>query len=242
MTESPWWYRMRGGIFGLIYFAGFFVGSLIWSPAREYEPFFLWGGAYLGTSGTEIVLGVAVVCTLLCFALRAWGSAYLNADVVWNANAVTDALIVQGPFRYTRSPLYLGNIFMAIGIGALATPCGFGIIVVGSIAFVWLLVQYETGMLRVRYGPLVDAYVRAVPPLLPRPTPASLADSGHVTPSLIQGLRSEIFTACIFVGMAALFFLGMRAFPEIWALWILGWIAQHLVTSRLPANATPPEP
>lgn len=236
--QSPWWYRTRGLIFGIIYLLGFAAGPALWqlSGRSPFESTVRWVGN--GDPRAEaLVLGGAVLSCFICWALRAWGSAYLNADVVWNADAVTEALIVQGPFRYTRSPLYLGNIFMALGVGALATPYGFAIIVLGSIAFILQLVAYETAGLRARYGSLVDDYVRAVPALLWRLTPCSLKDSGGVVPSVAQGLRSEIFTACVFVAMLIVAVFGGRAFPLFAGLLAVGWVAQHLVTSR-PSSAS----
>ena len=237
-AQSPWWYRLRGLVFGVIYGCGFFFGPLIWGLAgKPFESTPAWLAAIAGAQAGSAVFAAAVLCTFVCWALRAWGSAYLNADVVWKADAVTDALIVQGPFRYTRSPLYLGNIFMAAGVGALTTPCGLGIIVLGSIAFILMLVRYETHELRMRYGRLVDAYVQSVPALFWRLTPMTLEDSGRVVPSLAQGLRSEIFTACVFVAMLALWIFGNRAFPVFTVLLIGGWIAQFFATNRLEARA-----
>lgn len=234
IAQSPWWYRLRGLMFGLIYGSGFFFGPLIWGlTGRRFESTPAWVASIMGARAGSAIFAAAVICTFLCFALRAWGSAYLNADVVWKADAVTDALIVQGPFRYTRSPLYLGNIFMALGVGALTTPCGLGIIVLGSTAFILMLVGYETHELRARYGRMVDAYVRSVPALLWRLTPMTLEDSGRVEPSLAQGLRSEIFTACVFVAMFALWVFGNRAYPLFTVLLIGGWIAQFFATNRL---------
>ncbi|MEO9171040.1 MAG: hypothetical protein ABI282_06375 [Candidatus Baltobacteraceae bacterium] len=239
--RSPWWYQLRGLIFGIVYLVGFVAGPALWSLAgRPYASTASWAGSAFGTQGESAAFGVAVLCTLICWVLRTWGSAYLNADVVWNANAITDALIVQGPFRHTRSPLYLGNMFMALGVGALATPCGFGIIVLGSAAFILLLVRYETEGLQARYGSVVTAYVKSVPALLWRITPVTLQDSGHVAPSLAQGLRSEIFTGCVFLAMLTLWVFGNRAFPAFGALLAAGWIAQHLTTTRLPSGVTPP--
>ncbi|MDQ2866128.1 MAG: hypothetical protein M3R51_07850 [Candidatus Eremiobacteraeota bacterium] len=240
--QSPWWYRTRGLIFGLIYMLGFSLGSAMWSMnGRPYESTALWIGTALRMQGAAPLLGIAAACTFLCWALRAWGSAYLHADVVWNADAVTNALVVQGPFRHTRSPLYLGNVFMAVGIGALATPWGFAIIVLGSIAFILRLVRYETQELRAHYGALVDAYVKSVPALLWRISAMTLQGSGHITPSLAQGLRSEIFTACVFAGMTALALFGNRAYPAFTVLLLGGWIAQHLATTRLPYSISPPK-
>lgn len=222
---------MRGMVFGVVYIVGFLGGAgLSRLAGHMYEPSFAVIGSRLGTNGPKVMLGIAAVFMIACWGLRAWGSAYLNADVVWNPDALTDALIVEGPFRYTRSPLYLGNMCMAIGIGALATPAGLAIIVLGSLAFVLVLVQYETRELLSRHGALIKRYVARVPPLLPRLRPLRMMGSSPAAPSLAQGLRSEIFTAALGAGMILLFIFGMGALRECTVLWIAAWVAQQAAT------------
>ncbi len=228
--HSPAWYRLRGLVFGVIYIVGFIGGWALWSRlGKPHET-------------SQLAIAAGAFLTFCCFALRAWGSAYLHADVVWNPDALSDELIVEGPFRFTRSPLYLGNTFMALGIGLLAAPPGYAFIVVATLWFVFMLVRYETAQLHARFGPLVDDYVAAVPALFPRLTPANVVGTARVKPSLAQGLRSEIFTASLTVATIVLAIFGRGAMPVFMTLWISGWIAQHIATWNRVPNASPPEP
>ena len=230
LERSPLWFRLRGLIFALIFVAGFAGGWIATSISGK--PY------HVSRLGLEIATGLM----FLCWLLRTWGSAYLHADVVWNPNASAQSLIVKGPFRYTRSPLYLGNLCMALGIGLFASPVGFAIIVVGTLLFALMLAHYETDDLRKKFGPLVDAYVATVPALLPRLTPARVEGTSHAVPSLVQGIRSEIFTGALTVGMIVLCVFGERGVPVFTVLWVGGWIAQQILTWNRVPNATPPEP
>jgi protein-S-isoprenylcysteine O-methyltransferase Ste14 len=44
----------------------------------------------------------------------------------------SEALVADGPFRYTRNPLYLANLPMAAGIGVLASRSGFIFLVLAN--------------------------------------------------------------------------------------------------------------
>jgi protein-S-isoprenylcysteine O-methyltransferase Ste14 len=231
--SSPWWYQQRGIVLGLIYFIGFFFGSLFWAlRGAPYVPFYLWAGAMLGPHGPMILLWVATLFVIACWVVRAWGSSYLSAAVVWNPDARTDALLVDGPFRYVRNPLYLGNLFMAIGIGALAPPCGFGLVLLGNAFFLHVLAEYESRGLRAQYGDIYNAYARAVPALVPRLSPARIESSVPGTPSLRQGLRAEIFSAAMVIGMLYILADGRYRLPVFTFLYAAGWTLQRLANRR----------
>ncbi len=38
-------------------------------------------------------------------------------------------MVIDGPFRFTRNPLYIGNVSLAAGIGVVATPFGWLLLV-----------------------------------------------------------------------------------------------------------------
>jgi protein-S-isoprenylcysteine O-methyltransferase Ste14 len=195
---SPWWYRGRFFTIGAVYFLGFFCGNLVtaiagWPLPAAAEQW----GAHLGPNGPHVLYGLAFLFAVVAWALRTWGGAYLRPDVVWKADAVGDRLLVDGPFRYVRNPLYLGNIFLALAAGMLAPPLGFAIVLVGNVIVSLALAGVESRLLRARYGAAYDAYAAAVPALLPRLSPAHVEGSVRGTPSLALGLRSEIFSAVI---------------------------------------------
>lgn len=188
---SPWWYQRRSAVFALIYFAGF-LGGWLATGAHRYLPTF---------SGNAWLLALAIAFTIACLAIRAWGSSYLTAATVWNANAKTDRLIIAGPFRYTRNPLYLGNALLAIGFGLLAPLPGAVFIVVANALFIAALIRYEERLMTRRYGDAFRAYSAKVPSLFPRLIPA--ASESTLQPSVAQGILSEIFTAAIAAGLFA---------------------------------------
>jgi protein-S-isoprenylcysteine O-methyltransferase Ste14 len=83
--------------------------------------------------------------------------------------APTERLVVGGPYRHVRNPMYLAVAATIVGQALLfgrpvllAYVAAFGAVV---FCFVRL---YEEPTLRDRYGPSYDAYCRAVPGWLPR--------------------------------------------------------------------------
>jgi protein-S-isoprenylcysteine O-methyltransferase Ste14 len=236
--RSPWWYRQRGLVLAAVYVLGFFGGSLLWSlGGRQDESLAVWTGAQLGSFGPDLVLASGTLLAIMAWAIRVWGASYLSARVVWNPDARTNALLVDGPFRYLRNPLYLGNALLALGIGTLASPYGFAILIIGHAFALPMLIRFEERGLRERYGAAYDAYARAVPAFIPRLTPAHVRGSVTGTPSLAQGLRAEILSAALAIGMLEVWFAGSYGGKIFIALWIGGWLAQRLVTQPLNESA-----
>lgn len=229
MTPSPWWYRRRDLVLGLIYAVSIYAGWGLWwvVTRRPYEWSFVILGKYLGPHGAWWLLGTSALLAIACFLLRAWGSSYLSARVVWSPNARTDQLLIAGPFRFTRNPLYLGNLLLAFAVGPIGTPPAFAMIVIGNVVFLWMLIHFEETGLRKRYGAAFDECCKKVPVLLPRITP--VAQRGDVRPSLLQGLRAEIFTGAIALGMIAILIWQNRGLPIFLILWIGGWIVQTIL-------------
>ena len=236
MTRSPLWYRRRDAVFGIIYGIGFGVGANV-SVAMygTYRSLLDRIAAHFGTAGFLSALAVMLALTAACFALRVWGSSYLQARRVWNDDSLTDALVIAGPFRFTRNPLYLGNVLMAISIGAFAPLWGWVAIVVLTIAFVIALIHWEERGLRERYGERFAAYCANVPMLVPGFRHA--AASAPVSPSLQEGLRGEVFVGCVFLGeIVALIQRGTQGLIVFAALFIAGMILQRVLTSGSPAG------
>lgn len=198
--NSPVWYRARGTVFALIYACGFGIGYAV-------------AGGSAPPAFRSPAAAAAALALMLCgIGLRVWGSSYLRADTVWSPDLRNDAFVVDGPFRYTRNPLYLGNLLMAVGFGLLAPLPGWIFIVAASTLFVLALVRVEEFGMRFRYGAAFDAYVRSVPALFPRLTPAARRE--RLVPSLHQGITAEIFSAAFFLGMLAVLL------TPAWGWWI----------------------
>jgi protein-S-isoprenylcysteine O-methyltransferase Ste14 len=204
VTRSPWWYRYRAFVFAALYSGGFFFGALL-SEMFDLDgaPVAVQVGRAVGDGGYRWFLAAACALTIGCWALRVWGSAYLRPAVVWNPDALDDRLIVAGPFRYVRNPLYLGNVLLALAMALFATPIGAALVLIGNAVILAGLIRVEQGLLRARYGAPFDDYVRAVPALLPRITPYEGETQAAVAPSYRLGLRSELFSAGFVIGTAA---------------------------------------
>jgi len=191
IMESPWWYRKRALVFGAIYLAGFWAAAFYDAMSgREYA-----------SAAHELHADAAVVVLMVaCWALRIWGSSYLLSGTVWSPNSRTDSFVTAGPFAYSRNPLYLGNVLMALGVGMLAPAPGWLLINVLNMAFIVLLIRWEERGMRSRYGERFADYCACVPQLFPRLTPG-VHSAGDA--SLREGLRAEIFTGTILAGAIA---------------------------------------
>jgi protein-S-isoprenylcysteine O-methyltransferase Ste14 len=230
---SPWWYRRRDIIIFAIYVAGFLGGDMLWrATGASYVETGQWLASFLGARWLEPIFTLATLAMIGCFAIRTWGASYLSASVVWNPDARTDALLVDGPFRFLRNPLYLGNVLMAFGFGMLATPYGFAIIGIGHAIFLPMLAGYEAKGLREKYGAVYTAYARAVPAILPRLTPAHVAGSTTGTPSLAQGFKAEIFSGACAVAMILLVTVRWDKMHWIFLALVVGGFAVQRLTVR----------
>lgn len=197
--RSPLWYRARGPVFAVIYALGFTIGyTFSHAPAPAFTH--------------SWIAAVAALLMLCGLAMRVWGSSYLRAQTVWSPDARNDAFVIDGPFRYTRNPLYLGNVVMAAGFGLLAPLPGWIFIAAACTFFVLALIRWEELAMRMRYAGAYEAYVRSVPVLFPRLVPAARRES--IVPSLYQGVTAEVFSAAFFCGMLAVLL------APLWGWWI----------------------
>lgn len=223
---SPLWYRARGTIFAFIFLIGFIVPASAGAVMHvHYVPAFAAVGGQWGKAGVDAAMAVALALMIACYGLRVWGSSYLNAQTVWDLDARTDALVTDGPFRYTRNPLYLGNVLMAIGFGALAPLWGWIFIVAASTAYVFALIGWEEFAMRLHYGKAFERYAQSVPALLPRLSPAPV--QAKARPSLRQGFLAEVFSASLFIGMIAVLFSAAYGWWIFLACFIAGSLAQR---------------
>lgn len=73
-----------------------------------------------------------------------------------------DKLVTQGPFRYTRNPMYLGLTLVLVGVGMLLGNLSslLGVLLFVVVADRWYI-RWEERMLRKKFGPAFDAYCAA---------------------------------------------------------------------------------
>lgn len=103
-------------------------------------------------------LRIGLPVALAGLTLRAWAAGCL---------AKNQRLAVGGPYAYTRNPLYLGTLIVAVGLAIAAQSIGFGILFTAVFLLVYLpVIQNEQQHLHSLF-PDYAAYARRVPMLAP---------------------------------------------------------------------------
>jgi protein-S-isoprenylcysteine O-methyltransferase Ste14 len=139
----------------------------------------------------RLVFAAAALIAVLASAIRTWGTAYLRPEVVVSMRLQTSRLVADGPYRFVRNPLYLGNIMIAFAMGLMASCLGLAVLVIGNTIFVYRLMLREEAELEAIRGDTYRAYCAAVPRLIPAPYPRVSAGGG--VPDFWAGLLGELF-------------------------------------------------
>ena len=203
MQASLFEFRNRWWIIFTIFGVAFFIYFL--DPVNAGGAITDWIAKHRGVTASDnayrVTFAVGALLVAIAALLRTWGTSYLQADVMRDSEVHTERLVADGPYRYVRNPLYLGNIFMAAGVGLMASRLGFLILFFGMTIFVLrLLLREEAELLRDQgesYRRYCDAVPRLLPSLSPRVPPA-----GHA-PHWGQGVRTELMYWLIAVAIAA---------------------------------------
>jgi protein-S-isoprenylcysteine O-methyltransferase Ste14 len=134
-----------------------------------------------------VVVWLGVIA--LSEALRIWAVGYAGSATRTRGDVVPD-LVVAGPYRWVRNPLYIANIAMYTAMGLV-----FGFVWLTLFIFIFsvvqyvLIVAYEEQTLRSTFGPAYEAFTATVPRWLPKlgsPAPGT----AHRF-NLFKALRSE---------------------------------------------------
>ena len=157
-----------GGVFGLL---GYYLGNVLGIPNRFQMPLALRG------------MGVAVLGFGL--AMMVWISRYRKpVDILVSTyvtmcknirrtspaekSARTEPLILQGPQRYVRNPMYFAVVLLLLGWW-LALDCTW-ILFVAFFFYLWfnlVVIRFEEQELKALYGEEYEAYLKAVPRFFP---------------------------------------------------------------------------
>ncbi len=109
--------------------------------------------------------------------LRAYAAGYVRKNA---------ELTQTGPYAYTRNPLYLGSMLVAVGFTAASRQWGLVLLFLVLFLFIYVpVIRSEEAFLRTHFADF-DAYAARVPRLLPRFTaalPASAAAEESSTAS-----------------------------------------------------------
>jgi protein-S-isoprenylcysteine O-methyltransferase Ste14 len=241
MKATLFEFRHRYWVIFSIFFLAF--SSYFVDPVNSTEALAHWGATHLGiplTNNTlRSILAFGALLVAIAAFLRTWGTSYLQAEVMRDSRVHTEKLLADGPYRYVRNPLYLGNIFMAIGVGLMASRMGFLILSLGMTVFiVRLLLREESDLLRDQGEPY-RRYCAAVPRLLPSLTPRvpSAGNDAHWG----QGFRAELMYWLMVLAMAA--FAATLNIKLFWAIFSLAvaasWLLHSVPGPKSKAGAAP---
>lgn len=186
-------FRCRFWIFAAIYWAGFSAyafdhknaGHMIAQSLADLR------GAAHSTLDHRVVFAVAALLAVLASSIRTWATAYLKPEVMVSMGFQTSRLVADGPYRYMRNPLYLGNILFAVGMGLMASRFGFAFLVICNTVFVCRLILREEVELEAAQGNSYRAYRAMVPRFLPSLYPR--VPSARRVPDYTGGFLGELF-------------------------------------------------
>lgn len=141
-------------------------GLVIWHPLHPDLQKRLWP-----SSGEWVGVGLAIETAGL--ALAVWARQTLGKN--WTGRITTGGsqeLVVRGPYRFVRHPIYSGLLFAVLGtatvVGKPRAFLGFALMLVG----VLIKLRREEAALRQHFGSLYEAYAERVSALIPAPPKA----------------------------------------------------------------------
>ncbi|MBC8344804.1 MAG: isoprenylcysteine carboxylmethyltransferase family protein [Candidatus Marinimicrobia bacterium] len=138
-------------------------------------------------------LSIGIPLLLMGELIRIWAVSYAGGETR-TRNVGAPALCSSGPFAFVRNPLYLGNMFMYIGIVFIAGSANVWLMV--ATTFLFFLVQYsliislEEETLESLFEQEYDEYKDNVPAIFPRISPWDTCDKRKPT-SVTKTLKTE---------------------------------------------------
>jgi protein-S-isoprenylcysteine O-methyltransferase Ste14 len=213
-------FRNRAAIFGVIYGVTF---SMLWF---DHVPIGGLAGEWLAArvgwsenAGAHAVFALTAATMVLGGLIRTWGSSFLGMQTVHDKAVHVEALHADGPYRFVRNPLYLGNVVMTLGMGLLAPRYAYPVQVVLIILFIYRLIGREEAELAASQGEPYLKFQRAVPRMFPALTPR-IPSSGR-RPDWKMGWATEAWFWSFTAGMIGFavslqigwFFAGLVAAP-----------------------------
>ncbi len=140
---------------------------------------------------------IGFVISLIGESFRLWGVSVAGSETRTTGGVGGSFLVVTGAFAYVRNPLYLGNIFLYLGIGIMSMAL-FPYLQI--IALIFFYIQYkfiideEEKYLEKTFGKQYDDYRNKVPRLIPRLTPYKNPGIEQPEYKIGKGLKSETRT------------------------------------------------
>lgn len=158
-----------------------------WGVIALYVGFVAWKWP-LSPRLRDVLAALPIV--LVGVAFRVWARCYFTRGSD-TRRIQAHRLIVFGPYRRVRNPLYVGNVAIAVGLAlALTDPIGAAVLLAALLLFYTGVIRSEEAVLERTYGESYLAFKRRVPRWLPALVPAP-ADPDAPPAQVAHALRKE---------------------------------------------------
>jgi protein-S-isoprenylcysteine O-methyltransferase Ste14 len=124
----------------------------------------------IAASGLRIALEIAgLAAYVVGFALMAWGLVSLGSSYQLGGSAprAGDALVVSGPYRLVRHPMYTAALSIALGLALVTQSAACLAVFCTYLVLIFLLIPAEEEGLRRAYGERYFGYQRETGRLIP---------------------------------------------------------------------------
>jgi protein-S-isoprenylcysteine O-methyltransferase Ste14 len=192
-AATEWEFRSRFWTIWLSYWIGFLLYAVDHRPLALslVLRFFPAANDAQAIHLVKCIFAVGTALVVIAAGIRSWAEAYLHSSIVHDAALHGEQLVADGPYRHLRNPLYLGNMFLAVGVGLMATLPGFFVIALGNFLIVYRLILREEMTLLESQGESYKRYFAAVPRLIPSLAPRVPASGAR--PNWADGITGELF-------------------------------------------------
>jgi protein-S-isoprenylcysteine O-methyltransferase Ste14 len=104
--------------------------------------------------GIVALPALGLACSLLGFGIALWSSWWFKrSHVALCPTAPTDALVTEGPYRFSRNPIYLGIILFMLGIALYMGSIPFYLATAAFFATIdGIFIPYEENKLEKTFG------------------------------------------------------------------------------------------
>jgi protein-S-isoprenylcysteine O-methyltransferase Ste14 len=161
---------------------------------RSYTPipFLLVMVIFAKPTAMSMVVGVVVMA--LGETMRFVGVGYAGPLTRVTGEVGAPELIVSGPFALVRNPLYVGNMFLYVGVGLAANALFPWLVLVAAAYFYFqyaMIVSLEEEFLEKKFGDVYRNYCASVPRFIPRLSPYRSPAQATQTPDWESASKSE---------------------------------------------------
>jgi protein-S-isoprenylcysteine O-methyltransferase Ste14 len=165
------------------------AGGLVLSGPRWLE--WSWGGRLPLQASGALLLLLSIGASAWALGTMGWprlllAGAMFPPGAGAEENHVPQLLVVKGPYRYVRNPIYVLDVGVLFGTTLLTSNWGLMILTAAYVIQLRTQVHTEERELKTRFSVIYDRYCRQVPRFIPRLRP--------VDPAGVYGKSEPAFT------------------------------------------------